>query len=153
MYSVIAAKTMLEKFLGHELGAEQMSLKWQEHVKMASCAETMKASYVDACLTIWRRCMNDAECSHLITWQDSQAQSIFDSVYKLEALVKRANSVVNIRCCLGYIIDMVYNQSACAGEFAVRQISGKGLPGCKGKIAFKEIRPRPRHHRDRRHPL
>ena len=134
MYSVVAAKKMVEKLWGHELGAEQTALKWQEHVKMASCAEVMKTSYVDACLTVWRRCMSDPECALLITWQDSQAQAIFDSLYKLDAIVKRANSVTHICYSLGYIIDMVYNQGASAGEFAVRQLSGKGLPGGKGKI-------------------
>ena len=134
MYSVLPTKAMLEKAVGHELGVEKTCEAWQQNVKLASCVEPMKLAYIAAVFTIWRRCMQDDVCRHIIHWQDGQALPIFDSAYKLEALVKRATSVPCIRYCLGTIIDMVYNHGACAGEFAVRQLSGKGLPGGKGKI-------------------
>ena len=76
--------------------------------------------------------MEDPVCRHIITWQDGQTQPLFDSIYKLEAL--ETSSTQNIRDSLGLIVDMVYNQGACPGEFAVRQISGKGLAGGKGNI-------------------
>ena len=134
MYSVMATKALLEKTAGKDLGAEATCKAWQENVKMASSSEPMKTAYIDAVLTIWNRCMDDAVCRHLIVWQDTQRQPIFDSIYKLEAIIKKAQALPNIRYSLGYLIDMVYNQNTSAGEFAVRQISGRGLAGGKGKI-------------------
>lgn len=105
-----------------------------ENVKLASHAEPVKTSYVDAVQTVWKRLMSDKECKGMIMWQDAQGCTVFDSVYKLEALVKKAGALSNIKFCVSYILDQVMNDGAAPGEFAVRQLSGKGLPGGKGKI-------------------
>ena len=119
IFSVLAVKVALEKEAGQELGAEQTCLAWQTNVKMAACAEPMKTSYIDAVLTIWRRCMQDPVCRDLIQWQDGQSQPVFDSIYKLEAIVKKASTIQHITYCIGFMIDMVFNQGASPGELAV----------------------------------
>ena len=63
--------------------------------------------------------MQDPVCRQFIQWQDGQSQPVFDSIYKLKAVIKKASTIQHITYCIGFMIDMVFNQGASPGELAV----------------------------------
>ena len=56
----------------------------------------------------------------------------FDSIYKLEAIVKKGGTPANIRWLTGGVLDAVQHQGTPLSEIAVRQLTGKGIPGGRG---------------------
>ena len=135
MFSVMSSKHMLENTLNQSLGAEQTCIEWKKHVTLATSMDEMKVGLVDAIITVWNRLMIDSDCREIVMWADNNfSPTIFDSIYKYEAVVKKAGTLENIRYVIAGLIDLVVHQGTSSGELAVRQLSGKGLPGGKGKI-------------------
>ena len=126
---------MLEQELNKSLGAEQFAVKWNEQLKMASCSEAMKPSLADAAMTAWQRVLQDPDLRDLLLCQEQVYDPpVFDSIYKYEAIIKKCNTFDNIRWTIGALLDLVAHHGTASAEFSVRQLSGKGLPGGKGKI-------------------
>ena len=129
---VVEAKKMLEKELNKSLGAEQLAMKWNEKLKMASCSEAMKPGLADAAMTAWQRALQDPDLRDLLLWQEQLYDPpVIDSIYKYEAIIKKCNTLDNIRWTVAALLDLVTHHGTSSAEFSVRQLSGKGLPGGK----------------------
>lgn len=142
MFDVIDTKAKLEKELGkgagkgQGLGAAACAKAWKINVpRMASSSEEIKEGFIDACLTVWHRAACDASVRRLIVSADSAfVPSPFDSIYKLEAVVKRCGSLSNIRWALAGIVDMIKFHNVCSAEFVMKKYTGRGEPGGKGVL-------------------
>ena len=58
----------------------------------------------------------------------------FDSIYKLEAIVKKGGTPSNIRWLIGGVIDAVKYQGTPLSDIACRQLTGRGMPGGCGLL-------------------
>eukprot|EP00969_Alexandrium_andersonii_P104593 4614677-Alexandrium_andersonii.AAC.1 len=115
------------------LGAQACANAWAEHVKLAARSEQIKPAFVDACMTVWNRALAHDDLRLLVVKADEELE-LFDSVYKLEAVIKKAGSYNQIRWCICAIIDAVRHLGVTAPEIALRQLTGRGLAGGKGLL-------------------
>ena len=98
---------------------------WEQNVTTNTKAEKMSEGYVDAVYTVFTRLLNNAETKNLLLDADANDTNNLNSIYKLEAIVKRASSPAGIHWCVSYCLD--YDQ-----KLAVNALTGKGMPGGKG---------------------
>ena len=91
-YDVMEVKAMLETARAHQLGADACVSAWKANVELAPNSELVKVSFMDACFAVWNRLMSDPTCSALVLSAELLQPSPFDSIYKLEAIVKKART-------------------------------------------------------------
>ena len=133
MFAAVETRTLLEKETGRSsLGAQACRDEWVANVKMASTSEPMKTGFLDACFTVHNRCVSDPECLKLIVENDEMHPCPMDSIYKYESVCKRAQTLDNIKWCLGSVIDWHKHMQIPAGEFSSRKFTGRGEEGGKG---------------------
>ena len=114
-------------------GAAACAQAWRDNVTLAKGAEAIKPSYVDAIFTVWGRIMDHPEAKALVLKCEHELpQSPWDSIYKLEAIVKRCSTHSGIVWALASLYDAIKNGLVTAAELAVRQLQGRRLPGGKG---------------------
>ena len=131
--AVTHSKLALEAQLGCELGAQAHAEAWSKNVTLAPSSEVMKTGLVDACYTTHNRALRHDEIRDLLWDADRELDATpFDSVYKIEAAVKRGQSTEGILWCIGGVLDAVRFQGVTPGEVALRVLTGRGLPGGKG---------------------
>ena len=95
----------------------------------------MKTGLVDACYTTHNRALRHDEIRDLLWDADRELDATpFDSVYKIEAAVKRGQSTEGILWCIGGVLAAVRFQGVTPGEVALRVLTGRGLPGGKGLL-------------------
>ena len=137
MMDVLEAKKLLESTNGTTMGAAATASMWRENVGTATFegADDIKDSYVDAAFTIEKRMLSDPGIKDIIRTADmTMPNNPLDSIYKFEAIIKRAQTEGAIRWCLTGIFDLVKTKTITAGEVALRQLTGRGLPGGKGLL-------------------
>ena len=133
--TMVSIKKRCEKQAGRQLGADKIAAEWNSNVKMAKSSDAVKGGLIDAALTVHSRMLSVPSIADLVVWADATCEPpIFDSIYKLEAIIKKAGTPEMIRWCVAGIIDMVLNLGSTPGEVALRQITGRGMPGGKGKV-------------------
>ena len=131
LYDVIETRNLW----GPNMGAAQMAAMWEENIVLSAGSEPMKVGMIDACLTVEKRMLSDEATKREVVAADSEMEvQSFDSIYKLEAIVKRAKTPHAIRWTTAGIIDMVKAGYITAPELALRQFTGRGLPGGKGVV-------------------
>jgi len=117
------------------LGAAACARLWQDNVRLSQNenSEPIKTAFVDACFTIEKRMLRNNDIAKLIIDADlTMPNNPFNSVYKLEAIIKKAGTEANIRWCVSGCLDLVRSNAISSGELALRQLTGRGLPGNKG---------------------
>eukprot|EP00959_Pyramimonas_sp_CCMP1952_P120530 2520365-Pyramimonas_sp.AAC.1 len=98
---------------------------WEQKVSVNTKAEKMNDGYVDAVYTVFNRLLNHPETKNLLLDADAKDTNNLNSIYKLEAIVKRASSPAGIQWCVSYCLD--YGE-----KLSLTHLSGKGMPGGKG---------------------
>ena len=127
------SKELAEKHLGQAVGAEKAAELWAGGViNMAPSSEKVTTSFVDACFTVNARLLSNEKLQLLCEDADSAGVTPLDSIYKYEAIVKRASSPQLIYWCVAGLLDLVKMKLASPGDISLRQLSGRGLPGGKG---------------------
>ncbi|CAK0895676.1 unnamed protein product [Prorocentrum cordatum] len=133
-FDIMESKDVIETSLGHEVGAQRTAKMWAEKVELAPNSEKISETYVDACFTVGARLMSNAQTQKIVVEADSSGTTPFDSIYKYEAVVKRAQSGNLIHWCTAGLLDLVTAKMTTAGEISLRQLTGRGLPGGKGLL-------------------
>ncbi|CAK0904040.1 unnamed protein product, partial [Prorocentrum cordatum] len=130
-FDVMEARVLLDS--GKELGAKECAGHWAKNVRLAKSSEPISVSFVDAVFTIWKRAMGVPHLKALVMrFETELSRSPWDSIYKLEAVVKRCSTTANITWALSVLFDALKNGLLTAPEIALRQLQGKGMPGNKG---------------------
>lgn len=91
-FDIMESKEVIETSLGHEVGAQRTAKMWAEKVDLAPSSEKISETFVDACFTVGARLMNNDQTQKIVVEADSNGTTPFDSIYKYEAVVKRAQS-------------------------------------------------------------
>ncbi|CAK0870056.1 unnamed protein product [Prorocentrum cordatum] len=133
-FDIMESKEVIETSLGHEVGAQRAAKMWAEKVDLAPSSAKISETYVDACFTVGARLMNNDQTQKIVVEADSNGTTPFDSIYKYEAVVKRAQSGNLIHWCTAGLLDLVMTKMTAAGEVSLRQLAGRGLPGGKGLL-------------------
>ena len=121
-FDVMEAKAMLNL---PSTGAAACAAAWRDNVKLARGSEPIKTGYVDAVFTVWSRIMDHADSRELVLkFETELAQSPWDSIYKLEAIVKRCSTHGYIVWALSSLFDAIKTGLVTAPELAVRQLEG-----------------------------
>ena len=97
------SKQLLDKKMGVSLGAEKTAEIWRNEVNISP--ESFTTGFVDAVFTVMKRLFHIEEIQRVLIEADSAGTTPFDSVYKYEALVKRAPTVDMIAWCATGAID------------------------------------------------
>ena len=137
MYDVWESKTLLDKKLGHSLGAEATANYWQTQVdKEFKMDEPHTTAMVDACFTVNKRWLSRKDCPVVaaLIKADSNEDTPLKSVYKYEAVIKRAPSDATMVWCFAGLLDLYRSGLATEGELSIRQLNGRGLAGGKGIV-------------------
>ncbi|CAK0909905.1 unnamed protein product [Prorocentrum cordatum] len=133
-FDIMESKDVIETSLGHEVGAQRTAKTWAEKVELAPNSEKISETYVDACFTVGARLMSNVQTQKIVVEADSSGTTPFDSIYKYEAVVKRAQSGNLTHWCTAGLRDLVTAKMTTAGEISLRQLTGRGLPGGKGLL-------------------
>ena len=134
LLDLMHAKELLEKKTGESLGAERCAALWNENVTLHPGAEPVKASYVDAVFTVHNRLLSMPRVADALLTADSDGTSAFDSVYKMDAVIKRCGSPQCIAFVTLGLLDAVLKGVVTPGELSLRNLTGRGLPGGKGLL-------------------
>ena len=138
MMDIIESKRLLDSTTtGQPLGAAACAKLWAENVKMSENenSEPIKVGFVDAVFTIEKRMLRNTHIAKLIVDADqNMPNNPFNSVYKFDTIIKKAGTEPAIRWCVAGCLDLVKSGVITSGELAVRQLSGRGLPGGKGLL-------------------
>ena len=109
IFDVWESKAMLDKTLGQSLGAEATAKYWKDNVdKTYHVEEPHTPAMVDACFTIKKRLLNRPTCGTVeaLVDADSHECTPFKSVYKYEAVIKRAPTEVSMMWCFSGLLDL-----------------------------------------------
>ena len=130
-----------EKASGLTLAPEAIVDIWKANVSVSAVGEEISYAFADAALTVWNRILSNDKCKQIIIDAENKwgKRTPWDSVYKLEGVVKRCGrpgdiATANITWCLAGVSDMILNDQQPSGFFTVRMISGRGHPGNKGVL-------------------
>ena len=132
LLDLMHAKTLLDKKTGQALGAEKCAEMWNENVRLHPGAEPVKAAYVDAVFTVHKRLLSMDRVAEAVLRADAAGSSAFDSVYKMDAVIKRCGSPQCIAFVTLALLDAVSKSILTPGELSIRNLTGRGLPGGKG---------------------
>ncbi|CAK0886121.1 unnamed protein product, partial [Prorocentrum cordatum] len=131
-------KEKQEAETGTNMDPEAISKAWSEKVQLSPMAEAISPGMVDASMTVWNRLLCDPECRSVVMEAESfwGKHTPWDSVYKLEAVVKKVGrsdtSFTNARWILHAVSDEIKNGTHHQSYFSVRMLSGKGQAQNKG---------------------
>ena len=129
------SKQLLDAELGQCLGAAATAEHWLKHVSDDD-SDKMCPALVDAAFTVMRRFFGtDAPAAIYAIKMDSQGLNPIDSLYKWDAIIKKAPSKDYLAWCVTGIIDASRDGLIQPGELSLRQMTGRGLAGGKGPNA------------------
>ena len=134
MLDLMHAKTLLDKKAGQIFGAEKCAEMWNANVRLHPGAEPVKAAYVDAVFTVHKRLLSVDRVAEAVLRADAAGNSAFDSVYKMDAVIKRCGSPQCIAFVTLALLDAVSKSILTPGELSIRNLTGRGMPGGKGLL-------------------
>ena len=116
---------------------------WSKHVETSPMSESITTSYIDAALTVYDRLLSIDEAKAIVLDAEERwgVKSPWDSVYKLEAVIKKCGraspqTTKKLLWVLGCVTDTVLYLELSPGQISVRALSGKGQPGGKGLVDY-----------------
>ena len=106
---------------------------YQEKGALSPVTEKVTESYVDCAMTVHQRALSVPEVRAIVFEAEDRfgVNTPFDSLYKIESIIKRAKSAENIH----YVCDYIYSnfQQEQLTTISVRDLTGKGHGG-KGLV-------------------
>ncbi len=141
IFELAAWKASVETTSGKKMSPASVATVWKEHVQVSSMGESINVAFIDAAMTVWDRMCQDDECRTMLLQAEDRwgKQTPWDSVYKLEAVIKKCGrpgpiATRNIRWTLAAIEDLILDHQCVPGQLSVRALSGKGHSGGKGYV-------------------
>ena len=101
---------------------------YAEHVKTAADSEARTDTFIEQCITIYRRAFADPVIEGVIRWCDEQFghKGPFHSIALLYATVTRTKDTPKLQWLVSYMMDIVRLKVIEPNELSVRQLSGGG---------------------------
>ncbi len=114
-----------------KLAVKQLQQLYNEGMADVPGQEALAEAWVDAACTVWERVLLDEQLRTLVLDMDNTygQRSPFNSVYKLNEVVKIARTREAIAWCLLSLVDLITANAITADDCAVRLLTGKGLGG------------------------
>lgn len=140
-FELISFKLRKEQSTGVRLSAKDLEKAWCKNAKMASSSEAVTESFCDTAVKVYNTILSKEQLRVIVASCDGFKRSPFDSIYKLEAVINKTRSSDTYMCwCLAYIAESVLVGLADAGEFSIRNLTGKGMgnKGCLDLFMMKK---------------
>ena len=107
---------------------------YKANAHLASTTEAVTVGFIDAAVTVWNRCLADEAVRSMVLDVEKtlHTKTPFDSVYKLEAIVKKGGTEAGVKWIIASIADAILDGKITSAEFSLKALSGKGVAGGKG---------------------
>ncbi len=127
IYDIIRVKHELE-VAGKKSNADTISALFMSKLKIASSTETVNKTFVDSALTVWNRMLSQPQAADILKACDTTwgLHSPWNSVYKLQEVISRAQVPDAITWMLASLTDGVTCGTIAKGELTVRNIGDRG---------------------------
>ena len=128
------------------IGVEKLAALYEQNLKQAADGEKLNRSYIDAAMTVHDRVFSIPKVrEELFALDNSHGHNhVFDSIYKMDALVKKAKTQKNIQWVFLGIVDTFRSGILEKSAMTMANITGKNSGG-KGladlfiaKVAIRE---------------
>eukprot|EP00959_Pyramimonas_sp_CCMP1952_P474786 9503848-Pyramimonas_sp.AAC.2 len=140
-FEIMVYKRDQELKCGTTLSAETLSKMYSEKGELNDLSESVSKSFVDAASTCHRRALSIPSIRDLLLKCEAQYGIVnpFQSIYTLEALVKRAETEDNIMWAIASILHALKARYMMVSEINSRTVVGKGTGG-KGIVDRANLR-------------
>ena len=142
IFELISWKTAQERANGKTMSVADVADTWQKHVQTSVMSEKIPVSYIDTVLTVYERLLSIEEAREIVLDAEERwgVKSPWDSVYKLETIVKKCGrpspqTTKKVMWVLEFANDTMLDSGGPL-PLSVRALSGKGHPGGKGLLDF-----------------
>ena len=129
-------KQKQERMTGSRMVVSAVVNAYNSKVIVAS-SEKVTHGFVDSANVVWECMLRHVGLQQLVVASEEQfgKGTPFDSVYKLEAIVRKADRDIDaIMWQLTSIVDLVLNQEAAAKDFSIKVLTGKGCKNNRGSL-------------------
>ena len=119
-----------------EISAKAFVDKWARSVTQSNVSDKITESFVDTVMTIRKRVFSFPACLEKLQVADDKwgIRTPWDSVYKIEFLARKSGgSEDKMLYMLEFVADRYAAGYSDTGDFALRQLTGKGAPGGDAK--------------------
>ncbi len=131
IFEIASYKVEFERVSGTTLSAEAMFKMYEMKVTHSKMGDTFTKTLVDTALTCWNSVLSFPEIQQLLIKSDEDhgKRNVWDSVYKIEYLAKKAgktNTVPKILWMIHAVEHLLTQHGKTSGEMSVANLSGKG---------------------------
>ena len=135
IHELVQFRTARERVMKTSLYVQATAQAWRDNVKLSARSEAVTNYMCECAFLVYERLLSVPALAAIIdkTEETLGKKTPWDSAYKLDALARfvgktsvKANAD-NAAWCLESVLDLILDNHASAGEFSVRNLTGKGI--------------------------